>query len=143
MSAEAFAEILNGGAEVRAAEPVREQAIEPQKLESMGVIEAATEGIKEAVQGFAPGLSLGKILGDIGHELSEMATHGAHEAAAALFNGSAFVMYPHAGQEQAAQSPATPEASAAPERMETLKDIIEAPTPPMTPSIDRDNGIER
>lgn len=31
---------------------------------------------------------------EIGAELKQMGPHGAHEMAATLFNGSAFVMYP-------------------------------------------------
>ena len=41
-----------------------------------------------------PGLTLGKILSDIRSELKDMGAHGVHEMAAALFNGSGFVMYP-------------------------------------------------
>src|SRR5271165_1648623 len=61
---------------------------------SMGPIEA----MKERVQAIAPGLSLSKILGDIGAELKDQAAHGAHELAAALFRGDAFVMYPRTNQ---------------------------------------------
>ena len=59
------------------------------------------EAAKEAVKAIAPGLSLGKILSDVGKEASEMAKFGAHEMAAALFGpgGSAFVMYPRAGHD--------------------------------------------
>lgn len=54
---------------------------------------------RQAVQAVAPGLSLGKILSDIGTELTEQTKHGAHELAAALFRGSdAFVMYPRSNQ---------------------------------------------
>ena len=31
---------------------------------------------------------------EMGGELKQMAAHGAHEVSAALYNGSAFVMYP-------------------------------------------------
>jgi hypothetical protein len=54
----------------------------------------AMEAVKEGVQAVAPGLSLSNILSDIGSELKQQAAHGAHELAAALFNGSPFVMYP-------------------------------------------------
>ncbi len=54
----------------------------------------AMEAVKEGIQAVAPGLSLGKILGDIGAELKQQAAHGSHELAAALFNGNPFVMYP-------------------------------------------------
>ena len=66
---------------------------------SMGAIEAAVEGVKEAVKAFAPGLTLKDILQDVGAELKSMGAHGAHEMAATLFNGSSFVMYPRAGHE--------------------------------------------
>ncbi len=69
---------------------------------TIGVIEA----VKEGVQAIAPGLSMSKILGDIGAELKQMGSHGSHELAAALFNGSSFVMYPRvAGQESVEQTP--------------------------------------
>jgi hypothetical protein len=64
-----------------------------QDEKTMGAIEAAVLGVREAVQAFAPGLTLGKILGDIGHELKEQAQHGAHELASALFTGSPYVQY--------------------------------------------------
>ena len=46
-----------------------------------------------------PGLSLGKILSDVGTEVKHISAQGSHEIAAALFGGSGFVMYPRAGQE--------------------------------------------
>jgi hypothetical protein len=53
--------------------------------------------IKDAVLSIAPGLK------NVGHDLKEELTYqagaGAHELAAALFNGSAFVMYPRGGKE--------------------------------------------
>jgi len=61
-----------------------------QEQKPRGVLEAA----REAVQSIAPGLSWDKIVGDVGHELTEKAGQGAHEIAAVLFNGSGFVMYP-------------------------------------------------
>ncbi len=69
---------------------------EPQK--------GAIEAIKEAVQTVAPGLSLSKMFNEIGSELSQLASHGRTEMAAALFNGSPFVMYMK-GQETTEQSP--------------------------------------
>lgn len=45
---------------------------------------------------------------DVGHEFMEQARHGAHEAAAALFNGSAFVMYPR-GSRDDVQQPEQPQ----------------------------------
>ena len=119
MSKEAFREIMR-------------DTPEPQRGESMGFIEAATLG----VQAIAPGLSLANILGDISHELKEQAQHGAHEASAALFNGSGFVMYPRAEKELEAQ----------PKEQESLREILEAPTvSPPTPAIEREQerGQER
>jgi hypothetical protein len=57
--------------------------------QQIGAMEAAKEGI----QAIAPGLSLRKIFGDIKAEMVDQVKHGSHELAAALFNGSAFVMY--------------------------------------------------
>src|SRR5258708_4913803 len=54
----------------------------------------ALESVKEAFQAVAPGLSWDKIVGDVGHEMKQQLAAGAHELAAALFNGSGFVMYP-------------------------------------------------
>jgi hypothetical protein len=62
---------------------------------SIGAIEAAVEGIKAV----APGLSWDKIVGDVGHMVKQEVAAGAHELAAALFNGSAFVMYPRGTRE--------------------------------------------
>jgi hypothetical protein len=81
-----------------------------QQQQPMGALQA----LKEAFLAIAPGL---KTMGpEIGAELKHMASMGAHEMAAALFNGSAFVMYPRGtredhgvhgpeGQEQAAPQP--------------------------------------
>src|SRR5947208_172841 len=52
------------------------------------------EAVKETIQSVAPGLSWDKIVGDVGHEIKQRVGAGAHELAAALFNGSGFVMYP-------------------------------------------------
>jgi hypothetical protein len=67
-----------------------------EQQQSMGAIEAATEGIKEGVKAFAPGLTLGKILSEIGETAKHMNDMGRSELAAALFSGTsnAFVMYP-------------------------------------------------
>jgi hypothetical protein len=70
-------------------EPVRED-------QSKGAMHAAKEGLKAIV----PGLTLNNILFDIGSEIKQMGAHGAHEMAAALFNGSGFVMYPRSGGQQ-------------------------------------------
>jgi hypothetical protein len=53
----------------------------------------AIEAIKEGVQKVLPGLSLGKMLDDIGSELGRLGVQGQMEMASALFNGSAFVPY--------------------------------------------------
>lgn len=59
-----------------------------------GVLGAA----REAVQELFPGLSAEKFAKDVGHELAQQVAFGAHELAAAIFNGnqvvSPFVMYP-------------------------------------------------
>jgi hypothetical protein len=62
---------------------------------SIGAIEAAVEGVKAV----APGLSWDKIVGDVGHMVKQEVAAGAHELAAALFNGSAFVMYQRGSRE--------------------------------------------
>jgi DNA topoisomerase IA len=70
----------------------------------------AVEAVKEGIQAVAPGLSLSKILSDVGKELKEQAKHGSHELAAALFNGSSFVMYPRQGKDDQPQHGLTQEA---------------------------------
>src|SRR5690348_6287682 len=70
-------------------------------LPPMGAAEAAVEGVKLAVEAFAPGLTLSKILGDIGHELKEQTKHGAHELASALFTGNSYVQYARRDKEDA------------------------------------------
>jgi hypothetical protein len=75
----------------------QEQALSQQlfggQQPSMGPLEA----VKEAFLAIAPGL---KDFGaDVKAELAYQAGAGAHELAAALFNGSAFVMYPRGGKE--------------------------------------------
>lgn len=47
-----------------------------------------------------PGLSLSKILNDIGKELKDQGAQGAHELASVLYRGDAFVLYPKNSQEQ-------------------------------------------
>jgi hypothetical protein len=63
----------------------------------------ALESVKEAFQAVAPGLSWDKIVGDVGHEMKQQVAAGAHELAAALFNGSGFVMYPRGTREDHAK----------------------------------------
>lgn len=65
------------------------------KQQPPSVLEAA----REAVQGLFPGLSVDKFVKDMGHELTQQLPAGAHEIAAALFNQSAFVMYPRGSRE--------------------------------------------
>jgi hypothetical protein len=50
----------------------------------------------EGIKAIMPGLSLSKILSEVGEELKHQGSMGAHELAACLFSpsGSAFVMYP-------------------------------------------------
>lgn len=60
----------------------------------------AVEAVKEAVQSIAPGLSWDKIVGDVVHEVKQQVAFGAHELAAALFNGSGFVMYPRGTRDE-------------------------------------------
>jgi hypothetical protein len=60
-------------------------------------------GLKENAQPTATHLSLEAILKDVGKELKEQGKHGAHELAAALFNGSSFVMYPRQGKDDQPQ----------------------------------------
>jgi hypothetical protein len=50
-------------------------------------------GAKDGVQAIAPGLSLSKILSDVGTELKEQWKHGSHEMASAMFTGNAYVQY--------------------------------------------------
>ena len=69
-----------------------EQALSQQlfggQQQSMGAMGA----VKEALLTIAPGLK--DFVPEVKAELKQMGAHGAHELAAALFNGSAFVMYP-------------------------------------------------
>lgn len=58
------------------------------------------EWLKQAVQ---------DAVKDIGAELKERGSHGSHEAAACLFNGSAFVMYPRGTRDDATHQPEPPQ----------------------------------
>ena len=70
------------------------------------------KGVKDAVQGMLPGLSVEKIAADVAHEVKQQTEHGAHELAAAMFTGSGWVMYPRAGKENNdIEVPQTPEVS--------------------------------
>src|SRR6185437_7819592 len=67
--------------------------------QSRGALESVKEGLIAFRDALAPGLSLEKITGDLGKEFDHQIAAGAHELAAALFNGNAFVMYPRDGKE--------------------------------------------
>ena len=57
-------------------------------------------GIVDLVRAVAPGLSLGKIFGEIADELAHQGRQGSHELAAALLRGhDGFVLYPREGRE--------------------------------------------
>ena len=62
------------------------------------------ENLKDAATEMLPGLK--NIVPELGAELKQMGAHGAHELAAALFNGQGFVMYPRAGKESVEDKPA-------------------------------------
>jgi hypothetical protein len=49
--------------------------------------------VGEGVSAAAPGLSLSKILSDVGAEVSRLGDQGRSEIAAALFNNNGFVLY--------------------------------------------------
>ena len=51
------------------------------------------DAVTDAVQTIAPGLSLNKMLSDIGKEMERLGVQGQMELASALFNGNAFVPY--------------------------------------------------
>jgi len=57
-------------------------------MKQRGFVEVLQEKLAE----MAP--SVKGAVAEIGAELKQMGSHGAHELAAALFNGSGFVMYP-------------------------------------------------
>lgn len=61
--------------------------------QSMGAMQAVKEGISEGVRAFAPGLTLGNILSDIGSELGRLGVQGQAEVAGLLFGNSAYVPY--------------------------------------------------
>jgi hypothetical protein len=52
------------------------------------------EQSKDEAQPMLPGLSLSRFFSEVGSELKHQVSQGAHELSAALFTGSAFVMYP-------------------------------------------------
>jgi hypothetical protein len=53
--------------------------------------ESLKEGLQEGAANFLPQMK---------EHLKHMGTHGAHELAAAIFNGQAFVMYPRNGDKR-------------------------------------------
>jgi len=55
----------------------------------MGVFEA----VKDGVQAVAPGLSMDKILHDVGSEMKRLVVQGQMELASTLFTGQSFVPY--------------------------------------------------
>jgi hypothetical protein len=69
----------------------------------------AVEAVKEGIQAVAPGLSLREIFSDIKAEMKDQLAHGSHELAAALFNGSPFVMYARGGRDDNEPQPGSPE----------------------------------
>jgi hypothetical protein len=64
-----------------------------QTTDGKGVMNTLKESLKE-------GMSLSKILSDIGKELKEQVAHGSHEMASMLFRGDSFVMYPRSEQKE-------------------------------------------
>jgi len=66
----------------------KQESQEPDKG-ALGFLSAA----RDAVQAIAPGLSLEKIGADVGPVLDRMATQGAAELGAALFQGHSYVPY--------------------------------------------------
>lgn len=85
-AAERVEAMARGGEATQAAEDRRNKAVE------ITATQAAIEGIREVISMY-PGLSWGKIWEDLKHEFVEQVKHGSHEIAAAINNGSAFVMY--------------------------------------------------
>jgi hypothetical protein len=69
------------------------QLFPPGPTQSLGALEA----VKEGFLAVAPGLKDARQ--EIKAELKQMGAQGAHELAAALFNGSGFVMYPRGGKD--------------------------------------------
>ena len=51
------------------------------------------EGVKDAVQAVAPGLSLDKMIADVSPVIDRMMTQGAAEAGALIFQGQSYVPY--------------------------------------------------
>src|SRR5262245_2765123 len=80
----------------------------PERTRLEKLKEAFRESVREGVSNFLPQVTA---------ELKQQWAHGAHELAAALFNGSAFVMYPrNPGQRVEDPQHAPPEAQQEQER---------------------------
>jgi hypothetical protein len=73
------------------------QLFAPPPAQSMGALEA----VKEAFLAVAPGLK--DFIPEATAHLTHMGAQGTHELAAALFNGSGFVMYPRGGKDDPGQ----------------------------------------
>jgi hypothetical protein len=84
-----------------------EQALAAQlfggQQQKIGAIEAAWEGVKEFTNGMYPGLK--NLIPEAKDQLLHMGAMGAHELAAALFNGNGFVMYPRGTKDDHMQAP--------------------------------------
>jgi hypothetical protein len=70
------------------------------RQQSMGAMGA----VKEAFLAIAPGLK--DMIPEAKAELKQMGAHGAHELAAALFSGHAYVMYPRSKENEPSQEQA-------------------------------------
>jgi hypothetical protein len=76
-----------------AEQELAQQLFAGQGKQSMGAMEA----IKEAFLAIAPGLK--DVISETKAEMKQQLAHGAHELAAALFTGNAFVMYQRGGKD--------------------------------------------
>lgn len=74
---------------------LKEQLFGNQDQPAITALGAVTEGFKEFRDEFYPGLTLDKISGQIGQQLTHMADLGRSELANFLFGNGAFVLYSH------------------------------------------------
>jgi hypothetical protein len=85
--------------------------------QSLSAMQALGQGLKTAIGSYAGALV------DVvySQEMKEFAAHGAHEAASAIFNGSAFVMYPRSAHSREDPQPThgLGDAKAAPEQQQS------------------------